>query len=144
MSFLHGLAPSFGSSSSDRIRLKVRLPYLSDQSMGLRLAHTQLIVPSHGTVFINPPDDPLWPHARSPSTSGAPRDDQLFSGLLEVSVPPAAQRRRCRAVRVGLRTRASLKMSAERGWEEDVIFERKVELMGGGAEGMVLDEGTQR
>jgi hypothetical protein len=35
-------------------------------------------------------------------------------------------------------------MGAERGWEEDTIFERKVEMMGGNADGIVLDEGTQR
>jgi hypothetical protein len=35
-------------------------------------------------------------------------------------------------------------MTSERGWEHDTIFERRVELLGGDAEGMLLDEGVQR
>jgi hypothetical protein len=35
-------------------------------------------------------------------------------------------------------------MGPERGWEEDVVFERKVEMLGGNAEGILLDEGMQR
>lgn len=88
---------------------------------------------------MNPPDDPLWPHGR---TEG-PRDDQLLNGVLDVIVPPGA-RRRCKSVRVGLRTKARLNMGAERGWEEDTVFERKVEMLGGNSEGMLLDEGVQR
>ena len=67
----------------------------------------------------------------------------LFNGLVEVVIPPGAKRR-CKSVRVGVRTKASLKMTSERGWEHDTIFERRVELLGGDAEGMLLDEGVQR
>jgi hypothetical protein len=35
-------------------------------------------------------------------------------------------------------------MGQGRGWEEDVIFERKVEMMGGNSDGILLDEGVQR
>jgi hypothetical protein len=88
---------------------------------------------------MNPPDDPLWPHARSEG----PRDDQLLNGVLDIIVPPGSKRR-CKSVRVGLRTKVRLNMGAERGWEEDTIFERKVEMMGGNADGILLDEGMQR
>ena len=43
-----------------------------------------------------------------------------------------------------MRTKASLKMNSDRGWENDTIFERRVELLSGDAEGMLLDEGVQR
>lgn len=88
---------------------------------------------------MKPPDDPLWPHARSEG----PRDDQLLSGMLEIQVPAGASRR-CRSVRVGVRTKSRLNMGQGRGWEEDVIFERKVEMMGGNSDGILLDEGVQR
>jgi hypothetical protein len=35
-------------------------------------------------------------------------------------------------------------MGAVRGWEEDVIFEGKCEMLGGTSEGLWLDEGVQR
>lgn len=35
-------------------------------------------------------------------------------------------------------------MSSDRGWEHDTIFERRVELLSGDTEGMLLDEGIQR
>jgi hypothetical protein len=35
-------------------------------------------------------------------------------------------------------------MGIKRGWEEDGIFERGVEIMSGDAEGIWLDKGTQR
>lgn len=88
---------------------------------------------------MKPPDDPLWPHARS----DGPRDDQLLSGILEIHVPRNGQRR-CKSVRVGVRTKSRLNMGGSRGWEEDTIFERKVEMMGGNADGILLDEGIQR
>lgn len=104
------------------------------------LLMTQLHLPTYGAIFMKPPDDPLWPHARS----AGPRDDQLLSGVLDVQVPKGSGQRRCKSVRVGVRTKARLFMGPGRGWEEDVIFERKVELLGGNAEGMLLDEGIQR
>lgn len=97
------------------------------------------MVPSHGSVFMNPPNDPLWPHGRS----DGPREDQLLHGLVDISVPSGA-RRRCKSVRVGFRSTARLNMGPTRGWEEDIVFERKVEMLGGNADGILLDEGVQR
>jgi hypothetical protein len=98
-----------------------------------------LRVEGYGTVFMPPPDDPLWPAA----ISDRPRDDHLLRGELDVYIPPGASRR-CKSIRVGLRTTARLNMGPTRGWEEDVIFERKCEVLSGSSDGMWLDEGVQR
>jgi hypothetical protein len=52
--------------------------------------------------------------------------------------------KRCKAIRVGYRTIARLNMGPERGWEEDVIFERDIGDMAGSAEGIWLEEGITR
>jgi hypothetical protein len=98
-----------------------------------------LRVEGYGSVFMTPPDDPLWPAA----VSDRPRDDHLLHGELDVHIP-AGGKRRCKAIRVGLRTKARLNMGPTRGWEEDVIFERKCEVFGGNSDGLWLDEGLQR
>ena len=100
----------------------------------------QIQLLTNGTILMEPPTDPLWPHAR---TDG-PREDQLLNGDLDIQMPRGTKRRRCKSVRVGVRTKCRLHMGPGRGWEEDVVFERKVEMMGGNAEGIVLDEGMQR
>ncbi|GFZ44359.1 hypothetical protein JCM24511_02081 [Saitozyma sp. JCM 24511] len=98
-----------------------------------------LRVEGYGTVFMAPPDDPLWPAA----ISDRPRDDHLLRGELDVYIPPRG-RRRCKAIRVRLQTLARLNMGPKRGWEEDVIFEGKCEVLCGTSEGLWLDEGVQR
>lgn len=108
-------------------------------SPSLISADSQIRMPTHGMVFMKPPDDPLWPHARSPDL---PREDEVISGVLEIRVPLGG-RRRCRSIRVGWRTKCKLDMGAGRGWEEDTIFERKAEILGGNSEGIVLEEGLR-
>lgn len=51
---------------------------------------------------------------------------------------------RCRSIRIGLRTRFRFYMGPESGWVEDIILERKAELMEADTEGIVLDEGIHR
>jgi hypothetical protein len=58
-----------------------------------------------------------------------------------VYIPPR-RRRRCKAVRVGLRATARLNMGPTRGWEEDVIFEGKCDVLSETSEGSWLDEGA--
>ncbi|TXT16037.1 hypothetical protein VHUM_00540 [Vanrija humicola] len=48
--------------------------------------------------------------------------------------------RRCRAIRVTLKSVCKLNMGPDRGWEEDVLFERQVEVKGA----IILHEGVQR
>lgn len=86
------------------------------------------------------PDDPLWPHA----ISDGPREDQLLNGGLDIHVPRGIKRRRVKSVRMGIRTKCRLNMGGKRGWEEDIVFERKVEMLAGNSDGILLDEGIQR
>lgn len=52
--------------------------------------------------------------------------------------------KRCKAIRVGWRTVVRLAMGPERGWEEDVIFERDLGNVAGSSEGIWLEEGITR
>lgn len=54
------------------------------------------------------------------------------------------ERRRVQAISVGVQSVCRLFMGVERGWEEDGIFERGVEIMGGDSEGIWLQKGSQR
>jgi hypothetical protein len=129
MSVLRLLSPATGVSASPS-------PTRRAKEDDVRLA---LRVEGYGTVFIPPPDDPLWPAA----ISDRPRDDHLLRGELDAYIPPGG-RRRCKAIRVGVQTLARLNMGPTRGWEEDVIFERKCEMLSGTSEGLWLEEGIQR
>lgn len=134
MSLLRLLSPSRAGSPSVR-RSKLPSPAESGEiSLTLR-------VPSFACIYMTPPDDPLWPFAVTPDL---PRDDQLVSGELDIVVPPGSGRRRCKAIRVTYRSVARLNMGPMRGWEEDVIFERKCELVCGTSEGIILGEGLSR
>lgn len=101
-------------------------------------------IPSYGCVFMNcdpggsgvlPNDAYMVPPGDPDYTIG--RD---LSGELEVEVPRGMGPRRCRAIRVTLKSVCKLNMGPERGWEEDVLFERQVEVKGA----IILHEGVQR
>lgn len=54
------------------------------------------------------------------------------------------ERRRVQAISVGVQSVCRLFMGVDRGWEEDGIFERGVEIMGGDSDGIWLEKGSQR
>ena len=91
-----------------------------------------------GVVLVRPPRQlelhPLESGAREP-----PTDDTVLSGALEVIMK---ERRRCQAISVGVQGVCRLHLGA-RGWEEDGIFERGVEVLGGDSEGIWLEKGSQ-
>lgn len=102
-----------------------------------------LHVPSYGAVMMNPPDDPLNP--QNSLYSEGPRNDQILHGEFEVILPPGSSRKRCKAIRVVMRTTVKLDLPGPgRLGEEDTIFERKVEVIAGNSEGLWLQEGSQR
>ncbi|CAK9786974.1 unnamed protein product [Cutaneotrichosporon oleaginosum] len=70
-----------------------------------------------------------------------PRDDTLLHGELDVRVSGP---RRCKRIRVGLRSIIRLDMGGGRKIEEDVLFERKVEIIGASTDGIWLAPGSQR
>jgi hypothetical protein len=53
------------------------------------------------------------------------------------------ERRRCQAISVGVQSVCRLNMGEKRGWEEDGVFERGVEVEGGDEEGIWLEKGSQ-
>jgi len=77
-----------------------------------------------------------------------PAEDTVLTGAIEVNM---RERRRVQAISVGVQSVARLNMGTTRGWEEDGIFERGVEILGdqvlgGGpnSEGIWLEKGSQR
>jgi hypothetical protein len=53
------------------------------------------------------------------------------------------ERRRCQAISVGVQSVCRLYMGVQRGWEDDGVFERGVEVLGGDADGIWLEKGSQ-
>jgi hypothetical protein len=123
MSFLRVLSP--------------RPAKVSSRSSPITLA---LHVPSYGAIRLNGNSDPF--SELDPNDPHAPRDVPL-TGELEVNVPEDLGRQRCKAIRVGVRTVVRLDMGPRRKGEEDTIFERKVEIIAGNAEGIWLESGRQ-
>lgn len=75
------------------------------------------------------------------STSVAPMfHDREISGVLEVEVPRGMGRRRCRSIKLTMRSVCRLNMGDKRGWEKDVLFNRGIEVKGA----IILEEGVQR
>jgi hypothetical protein len=128
MSFLRLLSPRPTESSSSRTA-----------ASPITLA---LHVPSYGAIYLSSNPDPL--HERSaPGDASAPADDVPLRGELEVVVPDKLGRRRCKAITVGMKTVSRLDLGPGRMGEEDTIFERKVEIIAGDADGIWLEPGRQ-
>ncbi|GMK53466.1 hypothetical protein CspeluHIS016_0100520 [Cutaneotrichosporon spelunceum] len=96
-------------------------------------------VPSYGGVFMTrtAPDADQGAIACPADIDTRGRE---LHGEVEIDLPRGSGRRRCRAVRVTLRNVSRIHMGEERGWEEDVLFERTLEVKGA----IVLDEGVTR
>jgi hypothetical protein len=73
-----------------------------------------------------------------------PRTDVEFHGDLQISVPRHMGGKRCKSIVVGLRTRYVIDARGSRPREEGVLFESRVELLGGSVDGIILDAGIQR
>jgi hypothetical protein len=107
-----------------------------------------LHVPNHGNILMNEPspDDPDDQSAIANNgfgTTGRPRKDVILSGHLEVSATPDVGRVRCKGVRVAFATLMVYNLGLNKISEQDVLFERKVEI-DGGYEGIWIDSVTSR
>ena len=71
------------------------------------------------------------------------RPELEISGTIAITMPPHLGQRRVKAIRVGLSAKTKLHMGKQRGWEEDEIFHRKMEMKGEDGNGVVLDPGNQ-
>ena len=98
-------------------------------------------IPAWGVVFVKPPQElDLHPLEDGSQAREPPTEDTVLSGSLEVIMK---ERRRCQAISVGVQSVCRLYMGAVRKWEEDGVFERGVEVLGGDADGIWLEKGSQ-
>ncbi|BEI83346.1 hypothetical protein CcaverHIS002_0312140 [Cutaneotrichosporon cavernicola] len=97
----------------------------------------KLVVPNWGVMYLPAPELPLA------DGEVPPRHDFPLNGELEVTLPPGGSKR-CKSIRVGLKTIITLDLGGKRRYEEDVLFERKVEIVSSTADGIWLEEGLQR
>lgn len=123
MSVLRLLTPSFGSTSH-------HAPTLT------------LHVPAYGVMYLQRPRTELEALDNLPGVSDSGISNTL-RGELEVNVPREG-RRRCKSIKVGIKTVVRLAMGPSRGWEEDVIFERESEHRASNSEGIWLEEGVTK
>ena len=146
--------PSYARSSLDRSpsahpmflddHLRVPPPiYLRSSSPGRQSASGQLKihVPAWGVVLVRPPRPlELHPLENGSQAREPPSEDTVLSGTLEVIMK---ERRRCNSISVGVQSVCKLWFGSEKGWEEDGVFERGVEVLGGDADGIWLESGSQ-
>lgn len=100
-----------------------------------------LDIPTYGAVFMNPPEDPLLPTLQE-EEGEKPRNDVVIHGELVITMPPSLGRRRVKSIRVGIRSILTLNLKPGRMNEEDVLFERSVELAECGSCFCWLNTGT--
>ncbi|WVR07466.1 hypothetical protein IAU60_004508 [Kwoniella sp. DSM 27419] len=99
-------------------------------------------IPAWGVALVRPPRNrELHPLEAGGVEREPPCEDTVLTGALEVIMK---ERRRVKAVSVGVQSVCRLHMGVQRGWEEDGIFERGVEVLAAeGEEGIWLEEGSQ-
>lgn len=88
------------------------------------------------------PDDPSTDLDGNGAGPSRPKDRES-RGELEIEIPHKMGRVKVKAIRVGMKTETELTVCKGREGERDVIFERKVEALGGD-EGIILEPGLQR
>ncbi|WWC71630.1 uncharacterized protein I206_105588 [Kwoniella pini CBS 10737] len=149
--------PSYARASLDRspslnpmvLDDRPRVPppiYLRSSSPGTSGKGSMKIhVPAWGVSLVRPPRHlDLHPLEAGSTTLEPPSEDTVLSGSLEVTMK---ERRRVKAISIGVQSVCRLHMGANRGWEEDGIFERGVEVLGPTdiemEEGIWLEKGSQ-
>jgi hypothetical protein len=145
-SLLRLLSPRAGSSSRSEVPTLI------------------LHVADYGSLLIQTGDRPYDPrppparhnsHTSGASTPASPTEsadgyigpptqvqEYELAGTLEIVMPPHLGKRRVKSIRIGMDAVTRLDMGKGRGWEEDTIFKRKIEI-GAGQAGIVLEPGTQ-
>lgn len=97
---------------------------------------------ARATFLVRPPRPlDLLPVESDGAEREPPNEDTVLSGAIEVTMK---ERKKVQAISVGVQSVCRLHMGKERGWEDDGIFERGVEVLGGGGEdGIWLEKGSQ-
>ncbi|WRT68347.1 uncharacterized protein IL334_005323 [Kwoniella shivajii] len=153
--------PSYARSSLDRSpslnplgfdeRPRVPPPiYLRSSSPGSNgKGSLKIHVPAWGVSLVRPSRILQLPPLEDGSIAREPPgEDTVLSGSLEVNMK---ERKKVKAISVGVQSVCRLHMGVGRTWEEDGIFERGVEILGSsngngndtGEEGIWLEKGTQ-
>lgn len=138
---LRYLSPKPGKPSTSRGSSTSRDPKTSRDAKAGASPTLYIHVVNFGIIFLEPPERE-GRHPAQGQSDPEPRDDVMLHGELEVRVPSGPLR--CKAVRVGLRTTINLDMGQGRKGEEDILFERKVEIIGATSDGIYLAQGNQR
>jgi hypothetical protein len=101
-----------------------------------------LWVPNYGTIYLeSSPTD----NSNSNSIHEVqPQNDYMLSGHLDIKLPDHVSRARVRAVRVVFVTIMMNDKTPSGVKEQDVVFERKVEMIAGNAEGLFLEKHSSR
>lgn len=120
MSFLRALAPARRTTSYKREE-----PTLT------------LHVPAYGALYLTRSVQPF-----GQQDPGYVSEPYSLKGWVQVKVPASHGRCRCKKITVGFRTVCRLAMGPNRGWEEDVIFEREEILVE--ENGIWFEEGSTR
>ncbi|GMK55788.1 hypothetical protein CspeluHIS016_0208440 [Cutaneotrichosporon spelunceum] len=107
-----------------------------------KVGNLSIHVPGWGIALVRPPRQyDLHPLEVGGASREPPAEDTVLTGTLEVVMK---ERRRVRTISVGVQSVCRLNMLGHRGWEEDGIFERGVEILGGDLEeGIWLEKGSQ-
>lgn len=93
-------------------------------------------------MIIRPPaEQDLHPLDSGISGQLPPAEDYVLTGALEVVMK---ERRRVLGISVGVMSVCRLYMGVAKGWEEDGVFERGVEVVSGDEDGIWLEKGSQR
>lgn len=111
----------------------------SSSSSSSKTPVVSIHVPAFGGVFLDAPTE-----SGGPDEYIIPGREYRMTGEVEVEIPIGFGRKRCRAVRVGFRTTISLDLGPGRMGEEDVLYDFKGDVLGGAAEGLWLEEGSQK
>lgn len=101
----------------------------------------QLNIPAYGGVFMTSHQS-LTSDSTDPASTSQQAQfvDRELSGEIEIAIRRGNGPVRCKAIRATVRSLCRLYMGEQRGWEEDVLFERSVEMTGA----IILEEGLQR
>ena len=123
-----------------------RLPQSPNEASGSKAPEIILTlhVPGYGVLWMNQPVvDPFSDSLRRTDLAGPSNLDVTLTGELEVDVPLSMGRKRCKTIRVSMRAELKLDMGPGRQNEEDILFDRTVEIAGG-SEGVWLEPGSQK
>jgi hypothetical protein len=101
----------------------------------------RLWAPNYGTIYLEAP--PI-PSPLDPPEAIKPQNDYMLSGHLDIDLPQHVKRARFKAVRVVFVTFMVNDKLPDKQREQDIIFERKVEIIAGNAEGLYLEKHSSR